>query len=721
MHTPATTTFARCRSALRREAGITLIEALIALLVLSLGMLALAQVQSMLRYNSDVAKQRSEAVRIAQANMESLRAFGRLTATTGFKSYAEVAASGPTQVTGITTNTTFSVTNAVTEVTSPQYKALTVSVTWTDRNGTAQSVSVNSLISRTDPSLASQLAIPPEGSPVRNPFDRNVRIPIQATDLGNDKSGFTPPGSEGFYFVFDNTNADIIEKCTGTLSQEAYEDIQDGTDTTNTCDASRRGYLISGFVNFDLRNQVSATSPGSTVCDFYADSAMQSLITAASPGSPTLSTFFNQVISPSNASTSAADMFAFTVSIDVVPSRIYDGAAGVLPAANLVIEFSSSTVTGNSKAFQYFGTSPITLRNAGTGQSVETFTPVLSGEAVSATGSQGGSAVLSVSGGKGLLTINPAADLTADTAYEIVLPASTIRFVATTGPQPRPTDPVLTSTVRFTSGPGPAFSVTAPTTIDGNIVGTFSEPVTAQSTGIVYLYRAGNGNNATLVETFNLANSGAGSGGGSMTLDAGGTTLTINPGADLVPGAEYFIDIEPNIFRDAAGNPFAGTSSPQPFTVGSVSVNASCPNNVADVRDFMNATLTLSSTGHPTPPFECYADDRESVAIPTTRTVGYFCAVYLSTSNTSGWSGVLNLLAPASWTSSYKACRYYDPDGDNVVPNDEHPAAYTNVNSSLTDQNFLIVRSSRSCPSEVVDIGSQTGISVHYKTLDHQP
>jgi type IV pilus modification protein PilV len=701
MHTPATTTFARCRGALRREAGITLIEALIALLVLSLGMLALAQVQSMLRYNSDVAKQRSEAVRIAQANMESLRAFGRLTATTGFKSYAEVAASGPTQVTGITTNTTFSVTNAVTEVTSPQYKALTVSVTWTDRNGTAQSVSVNSLISRTDPSLASQLAIPPEGSPVRNPFDRNVRIPIQATDLGNDKSGFTPPGSEGFYFVFDNTNADIIEKCTGTLSQEAYEDIKDGTDTTNTCDASRRGYLISGFVNFDLRNQVSATSPGSTVCDFYADSAMQSLITAASPGSPTLNTLFNQIIE-------SKEPLLGLLSQVVVPTT---PPTSVSLSNNIVVPLST-TLTGNpTVSFQ--STLPITLRLASSGAQVESFTPTVN--STSATGSAGGSVVLSSTA----ITINPAADLLPDTRYEVVVPASTIRFYRNSSNF----EFVGAATYAFYTGPAPTLTGTAPTSVSGNIIGTFSEPVTAQSTGIVYLYRAGNGNNSTLVETFNLANSGAGSGGGSMTLDAGGTTLTINPGADLVPGVEYFILIEPNIFRDATGNPFAGISSSTTFTftVGSVSVDANCPNNVADVRDFMNATLTLSSTGHPTPAFECYADDRESVAAGTTRTVGYFCAVYLSTSNTSGWSGVLNLLAPASWTSSYKACRYYDPDGDNVVPNDEHPATYANVNSSLTDQNFLIVRSSRSCPSEVVDIGSQTGISVHYKTVQHQP
>ena len=65
------------------ERGFTLIEALIALVVMSLGMLTFAAVQARLRTHSDVAKQRSEAVRIGQENIENLRAFGSLAAEAG--------------------------------------------------------------------------------------------------------------------------------------------------------------------------------------------------------------------------------------------------------------------------------------------------------------------------------------------------------------------------------------------------------------------------------------------------------------------------------------------------------------------------------------------------------------------------------------------------------------------------------------------------------------
>ena len=63
-----------------RQRGVSLIEALIAMLVMALGMVGIAALQAKLRVNSDVAKQRSEAVRIAEEDIENFRAFGTLAA-----------------------------------------------------------------------------------------------------------------------------------------------------------------------------------------------------------------------------------------------------------------------------------------------------------------------------------------------------------------------------------------------------------------------------------------------------------------------------------------------------------------------------------------------------------------------------------------------------------------------------------------------------------------
>ena len=53
------------------QRGVTLIEALVALMVMAFGMVALVGLMSNLRRSTDVAKQRSEAMRLAQAELAS--------------------------------------------------------------------------------------------------------------------------------------------------------------------------------------------------------------------------------------------------------------------------------------------------------------------------------------------------------------------------------------------------------------------------------------------------------------------------------------------------------------------------------------------------------------------------------------------------------------------------------------------------------------------------
>lgn len=80
-----------------------------------------------------------------------------------------------------------------------------------------------------------------------------------------------------------------------------------------------------------------------------------------------------------------------------------------------------------------------------------------------------------------------------------------------------------------------------------NITIIFSEPVVGGSGNIVL--RTGSG---VLVESFAVAS--------STNLQFGGSTLTINPRADLSPGTAYRLDLPQGSIRDAAGNSFAGAS-----------------------------------------------------------------------------------------------------------------------------------------------------------------
>ena len=61
------------RRAIQR--GVSLIEAIVAMAVMAFGMMAIVGLQTTLRQNSDIAKQRSEAVRIAEEAIEQWRGY----------------------------------------------------------------------------------------------------------------------------------------------------------------------------------------------------------------------------------------------------------------------------------------------------------------------------------------------------------------------------------------------------------------------------------------------------------------------------------------------------------------------------------------------------------------------------------------------------------------------------------------------------------------------
>ncbi len=80
---------------MRAQRGVSLVEALVALAVMAFGMMAIVGVQSTMRQNADIAKQRSEAVRIAQEAIERWRAYSVLDTTAGRTAYADIATQEP--------------------------------------------------------------------------------------------------------------------------------------------------------------------------------------------------------------------------------------------------------------------------------------------------------------------------------------------------------------------------------------------------------------------------------------------------------------------------------------------------------------------------------------------------------------------------------------------------------------------------------------------------
>src|SRR3990167_8251582 len=120
-----------------RHHGVSLVEALVALAVMAFCMLALVGVQSTMRLNSDLSKQRTEATRIASEEIERLRSFSSVTVVAGQPglSYDEIddrVVEGYVPPDGIG-NTTYRVVREVGRVPGSRQMAVSVQVQWTDR------------------------------------------------------------------------------------------------------------------------------------------------------------------------------------------------------------------------------------------------------------------------------------------------------------------------------------------------------------------------------------------------------------------------------------------------------------------------------------------------------------------------------------------------------------------------------------------------------------
>jgi Tfp pilus assembly protein PilV len=134
------------------QRGITLIESLIAFLILSLGMLAAVRLQPELRQHAEAARQRSEATRIAQQDIEAMRA------AAGASLVAIVDAAYTVEPDGLG-SPRYAVQRRVDAAAWPEARGLRVTVTWPDRGGQVQQLSLVTLVGAADPSAAGAMLL----------------------------------------------------------------------------------------------------------------------------------------------------------------------------------------------------------------------------------------------------------------------------------------------------------------------------------------------------------------------------------------------------------------------------------------------------------------------------------------------------------------------------------------------------------------------------------
>lgn len=267
--------------------GIALLEALLTAAVLGFGLLAVGRLQFALEANTDIARQRTEAVQLAEQKLEELRGFSTLTGYGGTATGIVTGSDTPEELPGRSASfaRSWNVGNSPITLVGgsyPAYKAITVTVSWTGRGDTAESVRLASIIAMVDPASSGQVVVPPAGSPTRKPKNRSLSIPWPAVGLGDGTSAFHPPGTTqgGVAVIVDDATGAVTQTCANATLPSS--DAADGT-TVSTggwgCTAVA-GYLLGGYVgvstsslpnDFALRVQTAAnTSPLSGTATFVA-------------------------------------------------------------------------------------------------------------------------------------------------------------------------------------------------------------------------------------------------------------------------------------------------------------------------------------------------------------------------------------------------------------------------------------------------------------------
>jgi Tfp pilus assembly protein PilV len=249
--------------------GIALIEALIALAVMAFGMLAIVGLQSTLRQNGDLSRQRAEAVRLAQAEIESIRAYASLgsalaPAPATFSGLGTRAAIPVPDAAGRSTRYTLTTTVAegagladLAATGAVSLKHVTVKVEWFDRRSlsVAQSVELSTAVHGVAPELAATLSLPANGGPTSGAGGRLPTIPWAAVPLGNGTSGFVPPQAAGGNVVW------VINNLTGLFTVCTIRNLALPLTPSNISGCSSFRYqFVSGYVNFANNGSGAATA-----------------------------------------------------------------------------------------------------------------------------------------------------------------------------------------------------------------------------------------------------------------------------------------------------------------------------------------------------------------------------------------------------------------------------------------------------------------------------
>lgn len=342
--------------ALRRLAwGVALIEALVALAVVGFGMLAVVGSIGTLRHNGDVARQRSEAVRIAQDYLEEWRGYSALTATADrvdFDDIVRIPAAGaePPVVTGSSTSFKLwrhvSQDAAVAGTLTPRRKHVVVIVQWTDRIGQVQEVRLSTTIMGIEPAMRAAGFAPPAGAPSRWIQGRpGGGVPPGARQISEGRSVLVPPGQatgDRVVLVFNNLNGEV-RRCV-TPAQDTDSVDEDDLNDANCSSIIYR--ILSGYIRFY----------SGAVSD--SDASAQALASAAEtpPALPSVQVVRTQPVPGTDTCfvTSENNVVEYLCAVDTFDRGGWIGQLQISVPGQTIASISSDTSATNLRICRFF-------------------------------------------------------------------------------------------------------------------------------------------------------------------------------------------------------------------------------------------------------------------------------------------------------------------------------------------------------------------------------
>ena len=190
----------RNRKFFRSQEGYSMVEMLVAMVIVPFGLMGVAKFQSNIMVAGAETKTRSEALYAAERKIEELRTFINNTTYDAISSGNDNITAGPGS------NAVLNRSWTVTDSTTPNYKTVVVDVGWTTSSNEAKSISLTSYVSMADPVVSGQLVladtttfIPPPPNPVNNsdPGQNSDPVPGSPPDPGANADPLADPNPTG--------------------------------------------------------------------------------------------------------------------------------------------------------------------------------------------------------------------------------------------------------------------------------------------------------------------------------------------------------------------------------------------------------------------------------------------------------------------------------------------------------------------------------------------